>query len=102
MKTEMRWRTMLMTMVIAILSVVAFSCDDDDDDNNGPKTRANYSISGNAAGNQVVPAVDGTGTGTITGTYNPNTRTLNYTNTWTGLTGAPTGGGFYNGASGVN
>jgi hypothetical protein len=27
---------------------------------------------------------------------------LTYTNTWSGLTGAPTGGGFYYGATGVN
>lgn len=101
MKTEMRWRTMLLTMMVAALSVFAFSCDDDDNDND-PDLRNNYTISGNANGGQVVPAVSGTGTGTITGTYNPNTRMLTYTNTWTGLSGAPTSGGFYNGATGVN
>jgi hypothetical protein len=74
------------------------SCDDDDDDtkNNNP-----YSISGSANGSQVVPAVSGTGNGTITGTYDPKTRQLTYTSNWNGLTGAPTSGGFYTGASGA-
>jgi hypothetical protein len=63
-------------------------------------TNASYNISGNANGSQVVPAVSGSGTGTITGTYNPNTRLLTYTSNWNGLTGAPTSGGFYTGASG--
>lgn len=98
----MRWRTMLSAFVIAALSAVAFSCNDDDDKDNNPTPEANYTISGNANGTQVVPSVDGTGTGTISGTYNPNTRMLNYTNTWNGLSGAPTGGGFYYGASGAN
>lgn len=95
-----RWRVMLMTMMVVALSVVTFSCDDDED--NSPRQQRNYTISGNAAGSQVVPAVSGDGSGTITGTYNPNTRMLNYTNTWTGLSGAPNGGGFYYGATGVN
>jgi hypothetical protein len=63
-------------------------------------TNASYNISGNANGSQVVPAVSGSGTGTITGTYNPNTRLLTYTSNWSGLTGAPSSGGFYTGASG--
>lgn len=96
-----RWRAMLMAMMVVAFSVVTISCDDDEEDN-GPSTEANYTISGNAAGSQMVPAVSGTGTGTITGTYNPNTRVMTYTNTWAGLSGAPTGGGFYTGASGVS
>jgi hypothetical protein len=48
-----------------------------------------------------VPAVSGTGTGTITGTYDPNTQLFTYTTNWNGLTGAPTSGGFYSGASGT-
>lgn len=92
------WKGMLMTAIVA-LSVLTISCDDDDDNTTA---RKNYNITGNANGTQVVPAISGTGNGTMTGTYNPNTRVLNYTNSWVGLTGAPTGGGFYSGASGVN
>lgn len=94
-----RWGTMLIAMMAVAFSAVTMMSCSDDDDNSTPKKR-NYSITGNAAGSQVVPAVDGTGSGSITGTYNPNTRMFNYTNTWTGLSGAPTSGGFYNGASG--
>jgi hypothetical protein len=93
-----RWSVLAVVFTVAALSMLTIRCKDDDE----PATQANYTISGNASGSQVVPAVSGTGAGTITGTYNPNTRVLNYTNTWTGLTGAPTGGGFYNGASGAS
>lgn len=89
-----------MPVLLALaVSGTVVSCDDDDDDD---MSAANYTISGSANGSQVVPSVAGTGTGNITGTYNPGTRQLNYTTTWTGLTGAPTSGGFYNGASGTN
>lgn len=100
MKTEMRWRTMLLILMVGALSVFAFSCDDDDD--NGPELRDSFAISGNANGDQVVPAVDVDGTGTITGVYNPNTGVLTYTYMWNGLSGAPTSGGFYNGDAGVD
>lgn len=93
-----KWRTILLAVAVVVSTGIMVSCDDDDDKK--PQTRANYTISGNASGSQVVPAVEVDGTGTITGTYNPNTRVLTYTNTWAGLSGAPTGGGFYNGASG--
>lgn len=86
---------------VAVLSIAAFSsCNkDNNDSNNNNKT---YSISGNASGSQMVPSVSGNGTGTISGTYDPNTMVLNYTTNWSGLTGAPTSGGFYSGASGAN
>jgi hypothetical protein len=83
--------------VCAVLLVNLTSCKDDDDNqtNNAP-----YTISGDANGANVVPAVSGTGTGTISGTYDPATRKLQYTSNWNGLTGAPTSGGFYSGAAG--
>ena len=83
---------------LLLSGIVLTSCDKDDDDVNNRL----YTINGNATSAQMVPAGTSTGTGSITGTYNPATRQLNYTNTWSGLSGAPTGGGFYNGASGVN
>jgi len=70
------------------------------DDNNSTKQAA-YVLSGTADGTQMVPtAVAGTGTGTISGTYDPNTGQLNYTVTWTGLTGTPIFGSIYTGANG--
>ena len=84
------------------LSALVFlpACDDDDDDNFDNDNM--FTLSGNASGSQMVPAVTGTGTGTFSGTYNSSTRVMNYTSTWSGLTGAPTSGSLYYGASGVS
>lgn len=90
----------LLTGLTALLftSVSIMSCEDD---NNNTPNNSPYSINGNGSGTQVVPANAGTGTSTITGTYYPDTRQLIYTSNWSGLTGAPTTGGFYTGASGA-
>lgn len=48
----------------------------------------------NGANERPTP-VTTTATGTISGTYDPNTNILNYTITWTGLSGAPTGAHFH-------
>lgn len=79
--------------------VVSFTSCDKDNDNS---TNNDYTVTGNAAGSQMVPSVAGTGTATFSGTYDPDTRVMNYTTNWNGLTGAPTTAGFYNGASGVS
>ena len=79
-------------------AVLIGSCNKDDEDTNNNQP---YNISGNANGTQVVPSNAATGTGTITGTFDPTTNTLTYTSTWTGLSGAPTSAAFYAGASGV-
>ncbi|HEX2631009.1 MAG TPA: CHRD domain-containing protein [Chitinophagaceae bacterium] len=93
--------TFLRFMVASTIALGALftmpSCDDDDDTFDDDEM---FTISGNASGSQVVPSVTGTGTGTITGTYNSNTRVMNYTSTWTGLSGAPTSASLYNGVSG--
>jgi hypothetical protein len=50
-------------------------------------------LSGTLAASNEVPAVTvaSTATGTISGTYTPSTKVLNYTITFSGLTGNPTG-----------
>src|SRR5690349_20499420 len=96
MKADRKGRGILMLLIILTLGITTFSCDDDE---NGKR---NYVVSGNASGAQMVHAVTGSGTGTFTGTYNPNTKIIEYTNTWSGLSGPPTGGGFYHGAMGVS
>jgi hypothetical protein len=48
-------------------------------------------VSGTLSGSQEVPAVTASGSGSFTGTYTPSTKSLNYTVTYAGLTGAPTG-----------
>jgi len=86
--------------VSALLASVAFtSCKDDDETpmNNNP-----YTLSGTGSGAQVVPAVSGTGSSSVSGTFDPANNRLIYTTSWAGLTGGPTGGGLYTGASGAN
>jgi hypothetical protein len=87
----------LSALVILFGVFVISSCKKDKDE---PDNRP-YTLSGNASGTQVVPSVTGSGAGTFTGTYDPATGTMNYTTNWTDLTGAPTSGGFYTGASGA-
>ena len=61
---------------------------EDDDDMDNSQT---YSLSGNASGSQEVPAVTTSATGSLSGTYNSGTNTLNYNITWTGLSNVVTG-----------
>lgn len=85
---------------LLIGAIVLFAaCKKDDNNTNNGK---NYTVSGSASGANMVPSVSGTGTGTISGTYNSGTKVLNYNTSWNGLTGAPVSGGFYTGASGAN
>jgi len=95
----------LFTSVLFIGALSLTSCKKESDDTgsgNGNGTATMYSVSGSANGAQMVPAVSTSGTGTITGTYNANTRLLEYKVNWTSLSGAPTMGGFFNGAAGSN
>src|SRR6476660_5430636 len=47
------------------------------------------------SGAQVVPASTTSATGTMNVTYDKRTQTLNYSVTWSALTGSPTGIGIY-------
>ena len=97
-----RFSGKLVATALAVLSVFAFTgCMEDLGETVGnTSTGITYTISGNASGAQVVPAVTGAGSATISGTYNTATNQLTYTSTWTGLTGAPTSAAFYSGATG--
>src|SRR5690348_1866724 len=98
MKTEYHSKGSLATRVLAfavLAAILAVMSCKNDDYNNDTTNMAPYTISGNASGSQSVPAVTGNGTGTITGTYDPQTRVLTYTSTWAGLSGPPIVGGFY-------
>jgi hypothetical protein len=93
-----KWVVML---AVALTAVAMTGCDDDD--NNSVNNRS-YTIRGDGDRMQVVPAITDTtyhGASVISGTYNPNTKVFNYTTNWIGLSGPPTSGGFYNGASGT-
>ncbi len=85
--------------ISAVVSACVFTSCDEDQEDVGMNM---YTISGNSNGAQMSPAVTTTATGTITGSYDANTNTLNYTTTWTGLGGNATTGGFFGGSAGQN
>jgi len=97
MKTVQLKKMVLIASLVLGSTFVLSSCDKNDDNDNAKM----YNVSGNASGSQMVPAVTGSGSASINGTYNSNTRVLTYTSNWTNLTAAPTGASFYSGASGT-
>lgn len=64
-------------------------------DNNNNNNKNTYQISGNATGDQEVPAVTTNGTGTVSGTYDANTNILQYSVTWSNLSGPATAAHFH-------
>ena len=80
METRLFTRRVLVAL-FASASLFFAGCDKDDDDDEM------FKISGNASGAQEVPPVTTSATGTLTGTYDRNTNMLQYTISWTGLSG---------------
>lgn len=83
--------------LVAALAVatLASSCKKNDD-----AAPAIMQLSGTLNGDSEVPAVKTSATGNVSGTYNPGTKALTYTVTYSGL--APTAGHFHLGAPGTN
>ena len=80
----MKQRNSFLPMCLfAGLCLVGVSCNKDDDEPESNK----YNVTGNASGAQEIPAVVSSGTGTLTATYDADMNTLDYTITWTGLSG---------------
>lgn len=87
----------LLLAAVLFSSVVFISCDKDDDDDN------TVSSSNTMTGSQEVPANSSTATGTVNVTFNKDTKSLTYTATWSGLSGAATAMHFHAPAvAGVN
>jgi hypothetical protein len=97
MKTQKFWLGAALTVASFALATVLMSSSSV----GNAKFQQTIKISGNATGKDVVPAVTGTGTATINGTYDPSTGVLTYTTNWKDLSGAPINGGFYLGAPGA-
>jgi hypothetical protein len=91
-------KTVILQLFLFVNAALFMSCSKDNDNNKNSM----YTVTGNASGSQVVPAVTGNGSGTFTGTYDANSRVMNYNSTWTGLSGNANTGGFYSGAAGSN
>ena len=83
MKATFFVNTTMAAMALALACIIT-SCDKDDDDIDNDEV---YTLGGAASGNQEVPAVATTATGTLTGSYNARTNMLVYNITWTGLSG---------------
>ena len=96
MKTILGITGKLIVFSSVISSFVLSSCSKNND------SAVMYTVSGSANGSQLVPAVSGSATGNISGTYNRNTNMLSYNMTWTGLSEAAFSAGFYSGAPGGN
>lgn len=85
-----RSRFFASAVTIAMAGVLVLSsCDDDDDDMMNPPD-AVYSISGTASGDQEVPPVSTSATGTLSGSYDTVSKSLIYSISWTGLSGDAT------------
>ncbi|PSL42885.1 CHRD domain-containing protein [Chitinophaga niastensis] len=54
-----------------------------------------YTLSASLNGGQETPPNAATGTGTLSGTYDPSTYKITYSLSWTGITGAATGMHFH-------
>lgn len=93
-------RRYLLPIAVAVFAAVVFtSCDKNNDDDN--KTEDSYKISGTASGanERPDPVISTTATGTLTGKYNTESKMLDYTITWTGLTAAASAMHFHGPAS---
>lgn len=56
-----------------------------------PPAGTTYTLSATLNGAQETPPNSTTGSGTLSGTYDPSSYQVTYTVTWTGITGAPAG-----------
>lgn len=90
--------TSVMAGVLLITLVMFSSCSKDDDDTGMQKVQ----FSGTLSGQTEVPPVTTSGTGTVTATYDPATKTLQYKFTWSGLSGNAIAMHFHDGAPGVS
>lgn len=91
-------RKTILTLGTMICLLVISSCDkDDDDDNNNP-----VFFSGTMSGANEVPAASTTATGNVTGSFDPNSKILTITVTYSGLSSPITAWHVHKGAVGVS
>jgi hypothetical protein len=63
--------------------------------NNSTTPNTSYKLAGTATGDQEVPPVTTSGTGTLTGTLNSSTNALHYDVSWSNLSGTATAAHFH-------
>lgn len=84
-----RFRRIGVLLCVIFLTCCVFSACKDDDDNPPPNSNM-YTLSATLSGTAEVPPNASAATGTLTGTYNATTYQINYTLTWSNLSGVPT------------
>ncbi|MEC5146331.1 CHRD domain-containing protein [Chitinophaga sp. 212800010-3] len=92
------YRKQLLAYSLMGLTVLSAACSKSNGYGGGnppPGGSNTYTISATLNGASEVPANSTTGTGSLTGSYDPSTYKLTFTLTWNGLTGAPTGMHFH-------
>jgi len=82
-------------LLLAAATMLATACSKKED-----ATPATMQLSGSLSGANEAPAVTSSGTGAVSGTYNPSSKMLTYTVTYAGIT--PTAGHFHIGAPGTS
>lgn len=89
-----------MALVGLFFMTLQTSCSKDNNNNNTSNT---YKITASADGNQEVPSVTTSGTGSVTGTYDANTKILQYNVSWSNLSGTAVAAHFHGpAAAGAN
>ncbi|MGZ3837412.1 MAG: CHRD domain-containing protein [Flavisolibacter sp.] len=94
----------LISACVLVLFLLSFLGSCSKNSNNSTTTASTtYTISATMNGAQEVPAVTTSGTGTVTGSYDANTNVLNYSVSWSNLSGPATLGHFHGpAAAGAN
>jgi hypothetical protein len=85
-------------LLMVATTLLFSSCKKDHNDTSVKKINFSGTLSPQAEN----PPVTSSGTGTVTATYDPATKTLQYTFTWSNLTGNAIAMHFHDGAPGVN
>ena len=94
MLLKILYRPFLLLASFASFTVISCQADLGFQDNKPASTLSITGENANGANERPTP-VTTSATGTISGTYDPNTNILTYTINWTGLSGAPTAAHFH-------
>jgi CHRD domain len=84
-------------LIASLLVTVVVSCT-----LKGPHTNPEVKFEATMSGAKEIPAVSGGGNGKFEATYNKDTKTLSYTLTFSGLSGAPTAAHLHNASAWEN
>ena len=85
---------------LVLLTLAFFACSKDDD-NNQPQEPDNSMLHFEGTAKPSSESVNTTATGSLTATYDPETKKLSYTFTWDGLSGEIGGFHIHNGAGAI-